>query len=258
MLNRFITTTVSAPILLVIVLISSVSTHAQDTVQLMANTSPPYADVKLPNRGLALEIVEHVFSKTEYQADITIESWSRAIEGASIGVYDGLASAWYTPERGKDLLFSEPYLSSKLIIVKRLEDRGRFRQLSDLAGGRLGVRADYAYGIDFSAIPGLKLVEENHLIQNLLNLMNGSVDFVIGDQRTMTMQLHEYMQDRITRFEVLPIDLPSPARHVATSRELDGHEKIIAAFNKALAQSKADGSYNAILKKWDSRYEGIQ
>ncbi|MEP6389475.1 MAG: transporter substrate-binding domain-containing protein [Halioglobus sp.] len=257
MLKRLITTTACAPLLLTLLMTSSLSTQAQDTVQLMANTSPPYADVKLPNRGLALEIVEHVFSRTDYQADITIESWSRAIEGASIGVYDGLAAAWYTPERGEDLLFSEPYLSSKLIIVKRLEDRGRFRQLSDLAGRRLGVRADYAYGIDFSTVPGLTLVEENHLIQNLLNLMNGSVDFVIGDQRTMTMQLHEYMKDRITRFEVLPIDLPSPARHVATSRELAGHEKIITEFNKALAEAKRDGSYNAILKKWDSRYEGI-
>lgn len=258
MLNRFIATTARIPLALALLLVSSVLAQAQTSVHLMANTSPPYADAKLPDRGLALEIVEHVFSRTEYQTDIKIENWSRAVEGASIGVYDGLAAAWYTPERSKDLLFSEPYLSSKLIIVKRLEDRGRFRQLTDLAGGRLGVRADYAYGIDFSVIPGLKLVEENHLIQNLLNLMNGSVDFVIGDQRTMTMQLHEYMQDRITRFDVLPIDLPSPARHVAVSRELAGHDKIIAAFNKALAETRRDGSYNAILQKWDTRYEGIE
>ena len=258
MLNRFIAATACIPLALALLLVSSVSAQAQTSVHLMANTSPPYADAKLPDRGLALEIVEHVFSRTEYQTDIKIENWSRAVEGASIGVYDGLAAAWYTPERSKDLLFSEPYLSSKLIIVKRLEDRGRFRQLTDLAGGRLGVRADYAYGIDFSVIPGLKLVEENHLIQNLLNLMNGSVDFVIGDQRTMTMQLHEYLQDRITRFDVLPIDLPSPARHVAVSRELAGHDKIIAAFNKALAETRRDGSYNAILQKWDTRYEGIK
>ena len=258
MLNRFIAATTGIPFALALLLASAVSVQAQEPVHLMANTSPPYADVKLPNRGLALEIVEHVFSRTEYQTDIKIENWSRAVEGASIGVYDGLAAAWFTSERSKDLLFSEPYLSSKLIIVKRREDRGRFRQLTDLAGGRLGVRADYAYGIDFSVIPGLKLVEENHLIQNLLNLMNGSVDFVIGDQRTMTMQLHEYMQDRITRFEVLPIDLPSPARHVAVSRELAGHDKIVAAFNKALAETRRDGSYNAILKKWDTRYEGIE
>lgn len=257
MLNRFIKATLCAPFVTLLLAAATFSAQAQDTVRLMANTSPPYADAKLPDRGLALEIVEHVFSRTDYQADITIENWSRAVEGASIGVYDGLAAAWFTEERNKDLAFSEPYLNSKLIIVKRREDRGRFRQLTDLAGGRLGVRADYAYGIDFSVIPGLQLVEENHLIQNLLNLMNGSVDFVIGDQRTMTMQLHEYMQDRISRFEVLPIDLPIVKRHVATSRELDGHDKIIAAFNKALAGAKKDGSYDAILKKWDGRYQGF-
>ena len=66
------------------------------------------------------------------------------------------------------------------------------------------MRADYAYGVDFSAIPDLVLVKENHMIQNLLNLLNGSVDFVIGDQRTITLQLHEYLQDKITQFEVMP------------------------------------------------------
>ena len=51
------------------------------------------------------------------------------------------------------------------------------------------MRVDYAYGVDFDSVPNLTLVKENHLIQNLLNLLNGKVDFVIGDQRTITRRL---------------------------------------------------------------------
>ena len=120
------------------------------------------------------------------------------------------------------------------------------------------MRTDYAYGVDFSSVPDLTLVEENHLIQSLLNLLNGSVDYVIGDQRTVTLQLHEYLNDRITEFAVAGIELPSVERHVAASRSLAGHEKMIAEFNRALSEVRKDGSHQAIVKKWDERYGGIE
>lgn len=236
----------------------SVAAVAQQSVRLMANTSPPYADAKLPEQGLALELVRHVFKGTDYTPEITIEGWSRAVEGARIGVYDGLAAAWYTDERNKDLYFSEPYLRSELILLKLRSDQNRYNKLEHLAGGRLGVRADYAYGIDFDAVPNLTLVQENHMIQNLLNLLNGSVDYVIGDQRTITLQLHEYLEDKITQFEVMEISLPHRERHVAASRSMPGHEKMIAEFNTALAKARKDGSHAAIVKKWDALYGGIK
>lgn len=231
---------------------------AEQPLRLMANTSPPYADAKLPEQGLALELVKHVYARTDYAPEITIESWSRAVEGARLGVYDALASVWYSSDREKDLLYSKPYLSSELIILKRRSDQRKYRNLESLAGGRLGVRTDYAYGVDFASIPNLTLVEENHLIQNLLKLLNGSVDFVIGDQRTVTLQLNEYLKDRINEFAVVGIELPKVQRHVAASRSLAGHEKMIAEFNRALAEVRKDGSHQAIVKKWDERYNSIE
>lgn len=230
---------------------------AQQPVSLMTNNSPPYADDQLPEQGMAVEIVQHVFSRTDYQSSVSIENWSRAIEGAEIGVYDGLAAAWYSDERAETLLFSEPYLSSELILVKLRSDPRPYNTLAQISGKRLGVRADYAYGVDFSQVPGLRLVEENHLIQNLLNLVNGRVDLVIGDRRTVVMQLNTYLQDRLTRFEVVSSDLPSVARHVAASRSFEGHEDMIAAFNRALAEAKQDGSVDAIIKKWDEKYSEL-
>jgi polar amino acid transport system substrate-binding protein len=230
---------------------------AEQDINLMANTSPPYADPKLPEQGFALELVRRVFAGTGYTPKITIENWSRAVEGAQIGVYDGLAAAWYSEQRDQDLLFSKPYLDSKLVILIRRSDRNDYRQLADLAGGRLGVRADYAYGIDFAAVPGLTLVEENHLVQNLLRLLNGSVDFVVGDLRTVNFTLQEFLADRRGQFAVAGIELPDVQRHVAINRALDGHEDIVAAFNAALARAVKDGSLQAIIDKWDQRYEAI-
>ena len=127
--------------------------------------------------GLTSAATLALLAGTGIAPKITIENWSRALEGARIGVYDGLATAWYSDERAEDLLFSEPYLSSNLIILKRHSDTGRYTDLRQLAGKRLGIRADYAYPVDLTAIPGVILVKENHLIQNLLNLLN-LLDFI--------------------------------------------------------------------------------
>ncbi len=58
--------------------------------------------------------------------EITIEGWSEAIEGTRVGVYDALASVWYSRDREKDLLFSEPYLRSELLILKLRTNAGAF------------------------------------------------------------------------------------------------------------------------------------
>ncbi len=235
-------------------LISSTIASAGDTVTLTASTSPPYADQKLPNQGLAMEVVTHVFQRAGYTPEIEFKIWSRAMEGVSVGLYDALAAAWYSPERAEEYHFSEPYLTSQLILLKLRSDPTRYLDKSHLAGKRLGTQADYAYGVDFDAITGLRLVPENHAIQNLLSLLNGKVDVVIGDQRTLAMQLHEYLPKEMHKFEVVDANLPTRARHVAASRAIDGEETMIANFNKALAATRKDGSYAAIVAKWDKRY----
>ncbi len=234
--------------------LGSNAVSAEQSVRLMASTSPPYVDAQLPEQGLALELVRHIYSRTGYTPDIKIERWSQAVEGTQIGVYDALAVAWYTEERNKDFIFSEPYLDGDLILVKALHDPRNYRGLQDLSGKRLGVQTDYGYGIDFEQIQGLVLVQENHLIQNLLKLLQGKLDLVIGDRRTLKMQLHEYLSDRANQVQVVPMSLPSRERHVAASREVAGSQDMIAAFNKALTEVKKDGSYDAIISKWEERY----
>lgn len=241
-------------VLLFALLVMSTTANAQKTVTLTASTSPPYADSKLPNQGLAMEVVTHVFKQAGYAPEIEFKIWSRAMEGVSVGLYDALAAAWYSDDRAKEFLFSEPYLPSKLILLKLRSDPTIYLDKSHLAGKRLGTQIDFAYDIDFDSISGLQLAPENHAIQNLLSLLNGKVDVVIGDQRTLAMQLHEYLPKELHKFQVVDANLPTRARHVAASLEIDGKDTLVADFNRALAAAKKDGSYDAIVAKWDQRY----
>jgi polar amino acid transport system substrate-binding protein len=237
-----------------LLLLHGMVAQAQAPVRLLVNISPPYADPKLPQQGLAVELLSHIFQRAGYTPEITFESWTRAMEGVDIGLYDALGAAWYTEERAEKFLYSKPYLESKLILLKLRADTTPYRELKHLAGKRIGIRGGYAYGVDFAAIPGLRISEENHVIQNLLKLLNGSVDLVIGDHRTLALQMHEFLGKEIHKFQVVEIPLPRRARHVAASKAIPGEDKMVAAFNSALQATLKDGSHAEIVARWDALY----
>ncbi len=223
-------------------------------INLIANTWPPYVDKNMPDEGMALEIVKHVYRRAGYEPSVSIETWPRVMEGVRVGLYDAVAHIWYSEEREKIFHYSKPYLVNTMKLVKLKSLEGDYFELAHLQGKRLGVVGDYAYGVDFNEIPGLELVAETRLIFNLLNLVNGKVDVVIGDERAIALQMTTYLNRERDKFEMLDIELPSRSAYVGVSRTNPAGEKRIADFNKALVDSLNDGSYQAIINKWNQRY----
>jgi polar amino acid transport system substrate-binding protein len=224
-----------------------------EPLKLVTNTWSPYVDKNLPGQGLAIELVMHILRHAGYEPTLTIETWPRAMEGAKIGVYDAIAAAWVTEERERDYLYSLPYLNNWLRVVGMKSRPLDQRTLNELAGFRLGIVTDYAYGVDFDAIEGVQLVRENHLIQNLLNLSNGRVDFVVGDERAIRSEINAYLPDRRAEFGFLEIELPVRSLYLAVSRQSPIAEALVKRFNDALVATRNDGSYERILAEWDDR-----
>ena len=242
-------------IVALIVLCTSVwSAQATEPVKMMTNTWPPYVGEELVQGGMAMELVRHIFSRAGYKVDNTIERWPRALEGVRVGLYDVLGAAWRDEERELDFIYSEPYLINEIIVVTLHSNQRMLRSVNDLGGSRVGVLREYSYGIDFDEIGNVTLVTENHMIQSLMNLLNGKVDYVIGDRRVIAMMLNEYLPGRRGELEPLKITVPPRGLYVAGSRAKDGSDKLVEAFNRALAEVKQDGSYREIIQRWDERY----
>ena len=51
------------------------------SLRVVANQWPPYVDQSMPQKGMAMEIVEAAFKRAGYQQTIRIETWIRALEG---------------------------------------------------------------------------------------------------------------------------------------------------------------------------------
>jgi ABC-type amino acid transport substrate-binding protein len=62
------------------------------------------------------------------------------------GSFDGSAAAWRDPERERALLFSQPYLENRLILVGRTGTDVSAAALTGLKGKRVSIVEGYAYG----------------------------------------------------------------------------------------------------------------
>ena len=244
----------SRMVLVFVLALAALTAQASGPVKMMTNTWPPYIGEELPHEGMAMELVRHIFLRAGYKVDNTIERWPRALEGVRVGLYDVLGAAWRDELREQDLIYSEPYLVNEIIVVTLKSNRRVLRSAAGLSGSRVGVLRDYSYGIDFDEIGGITQVTENHMIQSLMNLLNGKVDYVIGDRRVIAMMLDEYLPDRRGELEPLGITLPPRGLYVAGSRAKEGADKLVEAFNRALADTKQDGSHREIVNRWDQRY----
>ena len=176
--------------------------NADEPVRMMTSTWSPYVDEQLPQQGLAVELVTHIFARAGYTLDNTLESWPLALEGVRVGRSEVLGTAWRDDARDQTFIYSEPYLMNELIVVKRREMKGRHYSFGALQDARIGLTPDYSYGVDFTELPGVEIVYEDHIIQNLRNLLNEKVDFVVGDRRVIAMQVEEQLKDRRQELEV--------------------------------------------------------
>ncbi len=219
-------------------------------LKLVSSSWPPYVDKDAPGKGAAMDLVSEVFKRAGYATEIHIESWPRSLEGSKIGIYDVVATAWYTEDRNRDLHFSEPYYENVIRFVKRKQDPIRFRSYEDLRNLIVGVVNGYAYGEEFERAQGFLKLARNHVIQNLLLLQQGRIDLAIGDEWVIRNELTQYFPNAIKEFEFLGRPVARRTLHVAVSRTRPDHDAIITAFNKALAQMKADGSMEKLLDKY--------
>lgn len=209
----------------------------------------PYLDNELENGGLAADLVRTALERAGYQVEASAEPWSRAYEGAAIGVYDVVAAIWQNEERGEDLIFSNPYLLNDIIFMSRQGVLGGWRTFNDLTSYRIGVVRDYAYDEVFDTHPDLHRYANNHLIQNLLLLRQGRLDVVVGDRWSILHEIAQFMPDDIGYFVALPKPLARRALRLGVSRLNPKAPEIVAAFDAAIAEMQADGTYDEIVKR---------
>ena len=163
------------------------------------------------------------------------------------GPFDGTAVGWRDSERERALLFSDPYLENRLVLVGR---RGT-RCLGHVAGRAEGqdrrARRRLCLRRRRSKPPGPRgcARRANRTASRLL--LNSEVDYFLMDELVVQYLVASYPEEARTRLAIGTIPLHTRPVHLSLHRSLPDAGAIIKGFNTQLRAMIADRTYHRLL-----------
>ncbi|KJK09013.1 MULTISPECIES: ABC transporter substrate-binding protein [Pseudomonas] len=231
-------------------LLLALNTAQAEKLRLVADSWPPFADASMPGGGLATVIVTTALRRAGYDSEFEQVPWARALLGVEEGRYDVLINAWFNDSRTQIGAFSEGYLTNRIRLLKRKGDPLKFKVLSDLYPYPVAVVRGYTYSPAFDADQRLQRIPVRNFSVAVRMLAAGRVGLTLEDEYVARYFLQR--ESRSVRDHIEFIDPPVSENplHILVSMKTPEHQQIVAGFNRALVEMKADGSYERLLKHY--------
>jgi polar amino acid transport system substrate-binding protein len=233
---------------LVAVVLAALAAQAADQgeLRLASDAWPPFTD-RPGNHRIAIEIVHTALERAGIQETTTVVGWREVERGIRQGSFDGSAAMWRSDARERDLLFSDPYLENRLVLVGRKASDVAATKISDLGGKRVAAVGHYAYGEEIDSAQGVLFISGRNDQENLDRLLAGEVDYMLVDGLVALYLLTNQPQEAAATLEFGTTPLARRTLHLAVRRDVAGAEEIIEAFNTELRGMLADGTFAEIL-----------
>ncbi len=215
-------------------------------LNLASDSWPPFTGGSESER-VAIQLVETALDRGGVSATTTIVEWKAVEAGIRDAIYDGSAAMWRTEKREQDLVFSEPYLENRLVLVGRKGSNVAAARMSDLSGKRVAAVARYAYGSEITGAVGVYFVSGRDDQDDLEKLLAGEVDYMLMDELVARYLLSYQKEEAAAKLEIGTTPLARRTLHLAVRRDVPGAEEIVAAFNREIQEMFTDGTYAAIL-----------
>src|SRR5215203_2414018 len=145
----------------------------------------------------ALDLVEAALGRVGLTSTTTIVEPAAFTTTLLEGNYDGSAAVWKDPERERVLVFSQPYLENRLILVGRRDEDVSAAALGDLKGKRIALVEGYSYG-DAIAPSGVIPVAARSEEDGLALVLARKADFVLMDELVVQYLLENYPNESKT------------------------------------------------------------
>lgn len=193
--------------------------------------------------GYDIEVVNEIAKRLGLTVEYKETQWDGMFAGLNAKRFDLIANQVSpNPERAKKYIFSQPYNVSRAVIVTRA-DNDQIQSFADLKGLRAAQSATSNY-TELARAAGATLVTVDSLAQNLELVKQGRVDATVNEQ----IAVLDYFQKHPNAG--LKIAVKNDATVPSAFTFLKGNEDVVAQFDKALAEMRADGTLKALSIKW--------
>ena len=214
-------------------------------LRLVSTAWPPFTNASGQSR-FALDLVEAVLDRIGVRATTTIVTPAEFTRSLLSGRFDGSAAAWKDPQRERALIFSQPYLENRLVLVGRYGSDVSAAALADLAGKRVSIVEGYSYG-DAVDGAGPTFVRADSDEDSLSRLLKGAVDYTLMDELVVQHIVSRYPDESGTRLQIGSKPLLTRELHFALARVREDAASIVAGFNAQLRGILADRTYHRLL-----------
>jgi len=210
--------------------------------------------------GITVRIVREVFKRMNKPISMTKLPWSRALLYLQRGEIDGLFEILKKPEREEFADYSKVVLMDETASLFVLDDSFIVfdGDLNKLQNYTFGVRQDFSYGAEFDRTVEDKVISKivkKVYPEDLLHLLNfGRIDILIGDKygipytynKISTVKKHK-------KIKRLSPDVQYTPSYMAFSKKCN-LTNIRDYFDEVLSEIKRDGTYDKIIKNWESLF----
>ncbi|RON18905.1 amino acid ABC transporter substrate-binding protein [Pseudomonas brassicacearum] len=222
---------------------------AAEKLRLVADAWPPFTDATLINGGLATDIVTTALARAGYASDFEQVPWARALLGVGEGRYDVLVNAWFTNDRTKLGQFSGEYLLNRVRFLKRKDAPIEYNNLQQLHTYPIAIVRGYAYSPEFDDDASLQKVPVHNFSMAVRMVAADRVKLTLEDEYVARYYLARESSKVRNAVEFLPKPLSENSLHILVSLKNPQHEQIVAGFDREIAEMKADGSYERLMKQ---------
>ena len=235
-------------LLTLVLLLSTIVLNGQNTtLRLASDFWPPFTDVK-PKHAFALNLVDEALARCRVQSETEILEFTEVVESIRSGKFDGSAALWHSPEREQFLLYSEPYLENRLVLVGKKGSNVSAGSLSELKGKRIAVVGSYAYGALVEEAKTIELVTGKSDQENLERLLKGETDYMLADALLIEYLLKYQSEDAAKHLAIGTNTMIRLPLYFAIRKEIPEAANIIKKFNEEIRKMIAEGTYNRILQ----------
>jgi polar amino acid transport system substrate-binding protein len=236
----------AALLLLVALVGGSLMVSAQTTqLRLVSTAWSPFTNEPGHPR-FALDLVEAGLGRIGVKTTTTIVDAAQFTTALLSGKFEGSAAAWKDPEREKTLLFSQPYLENRLILVARRGGDVSATTFAGLPGKRIAIVEGYSYGEAIER-SGLVFVRSKSEEDSLKLLLDGKVDYTLMDELVVQYIVRNYAEEARTRLQIGSTPLLRRQLYLAVSRKVPDAQSIIDKFNAQLRGMISDHTYHRLL-----------
>lgn len=224
---------------------ASLTAFAQtNQLRLLSTAWPPFTNDPGQAR-FALDLVEAALGRIGIASQTTIVEPAQFTPLLLKGPYDGSAAAWKDPERERVLLFSEPYLENRLILVGRADADVSATALAQLSGKRVAIVEGYSYGDAVGTGPAFvgTRSEEDSLTQ----LLGGAVDYTLMDEIVVQYIVDHHSEEARTKLRFGAASLLTRPLYLAVRRTHPEAQSIVRRFNEQIRAMIADRTYHRLL-----------